>query len=80
MSRLSTTIRVSVEQRDRLRRLAESRRATLTDTLDDALEALRRSEFYASMASAEEELRADPAGWADYTAERDAWLLPDLPR
>ncbi|MCB0979265.1 MAG: hypothetical protein H6513_17175 [Acidimicrobiaceae bacterium] len=74
----TTTIRVSVEQRDRLRRLADDRSATMTDTLDAALEALRRERFYEEMASAEQRLRADPVAWAAYVRERDAWLNPDL--
>ena len=78
MTRPSTTIRVSVEQRERLRRLAEEREATMAQTLDDALEALRREHFYRGMADAEEALRSDPARWAEYVAERDAWLNPDL--
>jgi len=76
----STTIRVSVEQRERLRRLAQQRSASMSDTLDDALEALRREHFYRSMADAEAALRADPAAHAVYLAERDAWLDPDLSR
>jgi len=64
--------------RERLRRLAGEREATMAETLDDALEALRRDEFYKRMAEAEQALRSDPAGWAQYTAERDAWLNADL--
>lgn len=64
--------------RDRLRQLAEDREATMADTLDDALEALRRDQFYKSMADAERVLRAEPDQWRKYTAERDAWLNPDL--
>jgi hypothetical protein len=52
----------------------------MSDTLDAALEALRREEFYRSMAEAEAALRADPAAHAEYLAERDAWLEPDLSR
>jgi predicted DNA-binding protein len=78
MTRKSTTIRVSVEQRERLRQLAEEREATMADTLDDALEALRRDRFYKGMADAERELRSDQARWTEYVAERDAWLNPDL--
>ena len=78
MTKLSTTIRVSFEQRDRLRQLAERRASTMSDTLDDALEALRRDQFYRNMADAEAALHTDPAGWANYTAEREAWLNPDL--
>lgn len=50
----------------------------MADTLDDALEALRRLDFYAKMSAAEHELRADPARWDEYLAERDGWLTPDL--
>lgn len=50
----------------------------MTDTLDAALEALRRDHFYRAMASAEAELEKDPAAWAEYLDERDRWLGADL--
>lgn len=50
----------------------------MTTTLDAALEALRRLDFYAGMAAAERELRSDETGWAHYIAERDSWLDPDV--
>jgi hypothetical protein len=50
----------------------------MSATLDDALEALRRVDFYARMAAAERELREDPAQWAAHVAERDQWLNPEL--
>jgi len=78
MTPTSTTIRVSTEQRERLRRLAEDRDATMADTLDAALESLRRERFYEQMAIDEQRLRADPAAWDNYVRERDAWLNPDL--
>jgi predicted transcriptional regulator len=78
MTKGSTTIRVSTDQRERLRQLAEDRNATMTDTLDAALESLRRERFYNEMASAEQQLRADAAAWGAYVRERDAWLNPDL--
>jgi len=46
----------------------------MTDTLDAALEALRRDQFYRHMGEAEAELRADPEAWARYQSEREAWL------
>jgi len=49
----------------------------MADTLDDALEALRRDQFYRDMAEAEEALRADPVGWSQYVSERNAWLDAD---
>lgn len=78
MTERSTTIRVSTEQRERLRRLAEDRSATMADTLDAALESLRRERFFEGMAAAEVRLRADPDAWATYARERDAWLNADL--
>lgn len=50
----------------------------MADTLDAALESLRRERFYEQMADAEQRLRADPAAWSEYTSERDAWLNADL--
>lgn len=67
-----------MEQRERLRRLADDRQATMADTLDAALESLRRERFYEAMAAAEADLRSDPAAWERYTRDRDAWLNPDL--
>jgi predicted transcriptional regulator len=77
MTPASTTIRVSVAQRERLRRLADQRESSMADTLDDAIEALRRDQFYRDMATSEATLRAKPAEWAAYVADRDAWLNPD---
>lgn len=79
MTSASTTIRVSQMQRDRLRELAEQRSSTMTETLDAALESLRRDQFYRDMAAAESSLRAQPEAWTRYLAERDAWLrIADL--
>ena len=50
----------------------------MADTLDAALEALRRDVFYRSMSDAEDTLRSDSARWESYTSERDAWLNADL--
>lgn len=49
----------------------------MAQTLDAALESLRREDFYRRMASAEADLRSDVGGWDDYAAERDEWLEPD---
>lgn len=78
MTPSSTTIRVSIQQRDRLRELARQRSSSMTETLDAALEALRRDQFYREMTSTESALRADPAAWDGYVTERDAWLNADL--
>jgi hypothetical protein len=46
----------------------------MVDTLDAALESLRRVQFYEQMAHSETQLRADHEGWTAYRRERDAWL------
>ena len=78
MTPKSTTIRVSLDQRSRLRSLAEERNASLSATLDAALESLRRDDFYRRMAEAEDRLRSDPEAWASYRREREEWLDADL--
>ncbi len=50
----------------------------MTDTLDAALESLRRDQFYHGMAAAEDALRSDSSRWAAYLAEREEWLNADL--
>ncbi len=74
MTSASTTIRVSQTQRTRLKALAERRSSSMTETLDAALEALRRDDFYRAMATAEQELRNDPEAWGEFEQERNAWL------
>jgi predicted transcriptional regulator len=78
MTTPSTTIRVSQDQRELLRQLASRRSSTMAETLDAALESLRRETFYRGMANAEAELRSRPQEWREYVAERDAWLNADL--
>ena len=78
MTSVSTTIRVSVAQRERLRQLADQRSSTLTETLDAALESLRRDVFYREMADADERLRTNPDRFAEFLSERDAWFNADL--
>ena len=50
----------------------------MTETLDDALDALRRDQFYRSMTTVEAELRSDPDTYLEYVAERDSWLGAEL--
>lgn len=50
----------------------------MADTLDAALESLRRQRFYEAMMTAEARLRSDPAAWNAYVQDRDAWLNPDM--
>ncbi len=69
----STTIRVPTELREQLRKLSDERQSTLTDTLVDALAALRREQFFAAMATWETGLRRDSQAWAEYEAEAEEW-------
>lgn len=50
----------------------------MSDTLDAALESLRREGFYQAMAAAEAQLRSDPEAWEQYVRDRETWLNPDL--
>lgn len=50
----------------------------MADTLDAALEALHRDEFYRAMAEAERQLQNDDDAWNEYERERDQWLNANL--
>ncbi len=50
----------------------------MSETLDAALESLRRQQFFEAMAAAEAQLRSDPVAWEAYVQERDTWINPDL--
>ena len=50
----------------------------MAETLDAALEALRRDQCDKEMAAADAALRPNPQQWSHYVAERDAWLNADL--
>ncbi len=67
---MSTTIRVSETTRDRFSRLADATGRPMTQLLDEAADALERRLFFDRFTARYDELRADPAGWADLEAER----------
>ncbi len=67
-------MRVDQRQRALLRKLADDRDATMIDTLDAALEALRRQDFFAAMERAEIEMRADSDAWNAYQGDARPWL------
>jgi predicted transcriptional regulator len=66
----STTVRVSTETRDLLRKLAAATGEPLQRVLERAVEHYRREQFYAEFNAAFERLRSDPAAWEDYLAEQ----------
>lgn len=77
---MSTTIRVSEQTRDRLASLASSTGQPMTRVLDDAVEALERKVFFETFNRRYQELRDDPAAWAEIEQERgiEEGALEDL--
>lgn len=59
--------------RNRLRIASQERQRSMTDTLVDALDALRREEFFDAMEKGEANLRADPETWTEYVEEVQLW-------
>lgn len=69
----TTTIRVSERTHEVLRALATSTGEPMARLVERAVERLRAEEFFAALDAAYGALRADPAAWAEETAERVAW-------
>ena len=72
-TRGTTTIRVSVDSRDRLQQMAIEQGRTVSQVLERLIELDRRERFWQEMEVAVERLRADPEAWADYHAEAAIW-------
>ena len=66
----STTVRVSAETHELLRKLAAASGEPLQRVLERAVENYRREQFYAELDAAYERLQADPDAWEDYLAEQ----------
>jgi predicted DNA-binding protein len=66
----STTVRVSAETHELLRKLAAATGEPLQRVLERAVENYRREQFYAEFNAAFERLRSDPVAWKDYLAEQ----------
>jgi predicted transcriptional regulator len=73
----TTTIRVDVETRDRLRAIAEAKGRTLSETTRDAAAELERAELIREIRESYARLRADPEEWADYLAELESFPAGD---
>ena len=69
----STTVRVSTETHELLRKLAESTGEPLPRVLERAVENYRREQFFAELDAAYERLQADPVAWEEELAERAEW-------
>ncbi|HWG11771.1 MAG TPA: hypothetical protein VG268_00720 [Streptosporangiaceae bacterium] len=68
-----TTIKVSVETRDRLKRLADEDDLTLDAELARTLDKVEETRFWDGVRSDYARLQADPEEWADYTSELAEW-------
>ena len=69
----STTVRVSAEIHDVLRKLAAATGEPLERILERAVESYRREQFYAEFDAAYARLQADPVAWEEELAERAVW-------
>jgi predicted transcriptional regulator len=79
---MSTTIRVSIQTRDRFAKLADATGRPMTQLLDDAADVLERSVFFNQFSARYEALRADPQSRGEIEAERavEASALADHSR
>jgi hypothetical protein len=69
---MSTTIRVNEPTRDRFAALARTTGRSMTDLLDDAVDALERRVFFDTLDTRFADLRADTEAWDEIEAERSA--------
>jgi len=67
------TVRISKAAHHVLKALSRETGRTMTEVLDQALEAYRRKLFFEQMNAGYAELRADPEAWAEHEAERETW-------
>lgn len=69
-----TTIKVRRVVRDRLARIAQERKASMSEVLEQALVELERESFFLAMRGDLERLReSDPREWESYRAESLGW-------
>ena len=68
-----TTIKVSVETRDRLKRLAEEDHLTMDAELTQALDKAEEARFWEGVQADYARLQGDPKEWADYVSELAEW-------
>jgi len=64
-----TTIKVSVQTRDRLKRLAEDDHLTMDAELTQALDKAEEARFWDGVQADYARLQDDPQEWADYVSE-----------
>ena len=73
----STTIRVDRDTHSRLLEMSSETGDSLTETVRQAAEALRRLRFGLRVQEEYAALRTDPEAWADYLAETESSYVAD---
>ena len=73
----TTTIRVDRETHSRLLEMSQDTGDSITETVRQAAEALRRLRFGLRVQEEFAAMRSDPEAWADYLAELESFHLPD---
>jgi hypothetical protein len=68
-----TTIKVSAQTRDRLKRLADEDHLTMDAALAQVLDQAEEARFWAGVRADYARLQADPQEWADYVGELAEW-------
>jgi hypothetical protein len=68
-----TTIKVSAQTRDRLKRLADEDHLTMDAELARTLDRAEEARFWAGVRADYARLQADPQQWADYAGELAEW-------
>jgi hypothetical protein len=73
----TTTVRIEVGTREKLRDLAERRSEAMQETLAAAVERLFREQFFAELDEDYARLRQDPVLWQQELDERAEWQAFD---
>ena len=73
----TTTIRVDRDTHSRLLEMSSETGDSLTETVRQAAEALRRLRFGLRVQEEYAALRTDPGAWADYLAEAESSYVAD---
>jgi hypothetical protein len=68
-----TTIKVSVQTRDRLRKLADEDHLTMDAELARTLDRAEEARFWQGVQADYARLQADPQQWAGYVTELSEW-------
>ncbi len=73
----TTTIRVDVTTRDRLREIARSEGRPINEVTREAVASLERTRRIAQARAGLDRLRADPEAWSDYLRETEETHVSD---